>query len=64
MEIVNDDKSDTLTIKEEEAERFPEVPIFIHEINEVIEMFPEEKDNEVLRRAESRTKRENSGTKI
>ena len=36
----------------------------MQEINEVIEMFPSEKDGEVLRSAESRPKRENAGAGI
>ena len=43
---------------------FPEGSRFIQDINQVIEMFPEDKDNEVLRSAESRPKKENSGAGI
>ena len=40
---------------------FPEGSIFMQDINEVILMSPEEKDNEVLISTESRTKRDNAG---
>ena len=43
--------------KEEEAEIFLEVSRSMQDINEVIEMFLEEKDVEVLRKAEIRPKR-------
>ena len=57
LEIVNYDKSVTSISKEEEAEIFLEVSTSMQDINEVIEMFLEEKDVEVLRKAEIRPKR-------
>ena len=43
---------------------FSEREIFLKDRNDVIKMFPEEKDDGVLRSAESRPKRENSGAGI
>ena len=43
---------------------FPEGEIFMKYRNDVIKMFPEEKDDGVLRSAESRPKSENSGSGI
>ena len=64
VEIVNDDESVTSISGEEEADMFPEGEIFIQDINDVIGMLPEYKDDEVLSSAKSRTKRENSGAVI
>ena len=64
VEIKNDDRSLILTSEEEEAEMFPEGSIFMQEMNEVIDMFPEDRDNEVLRSADSRPRRDNVGTGI
>ena len=50
--------------KEEEMDMFLDGVRFIQDINEVINMFPEEASAEVLRRAENRTKLENSGVGI
>ena len=43
---------------------FPERSIFMQDTNEVIEIPPEEKDDEVLRSAESIPKREKAGAGI
>ena len=43
---------------------FPEGDIFMKYRNDVIKMFPEEKDDGVLRSAESRPKMENTGAVI
>ena len=43
---------------------FPEGAIFMQDINEVIDMFLEDKDDEVFRSAGSRPKRENTGAGI
>ena len=43
---------------------FPERARFMQDINEGIEIFPEEKDNEILRRAKSIPKREYFGIGI
>ena len=43
---------------------FPEVEILMQYINDEIEVFSEEKDNEVLRSAETGPKRENVSTGI
>ena len=43
---------------------FPEVSIFMQDVNEVIKIPPEDKDSELLRRAKSRPKRENLGAGI
>ena len=51
VEIENDDKTITSISKEQEAEMFPLGAIFMQEINEVINIFPEEKYGEVLRSA-------------
>ena len=61
IEIVNYDKTVTSTRKQEEDGMFVEGAISMQDINEVIYMFPEEKDGEeVLRSAESRPRRDNS----
>ena len=43
---------------------FSEREIFLKDRNDVIKMFPEEKDDGVLRSAESRPKMENTGAVI
>ena len=50
VEISNDDKSVTSICEEKKVEIFPEGAKFMQDIDEVIDMFPEEKDVEVLRR--------------
>ena len=43
---------------------FPEGARFVQDINEVIDMLPEDKYNEFLKSAEITSKRENAGTGI
>ena len=43
---------------------FPEGTRFMQDINKAIKMFPEKKEDEVLRSTESRPKRENSSAGI
>ena len=43
---------------------FPKGARFIQDINEVVRMFPEDKDGEVLSSAEIRPNRQNSGAWI
>ena len=61
---MNDNKSVTSISGEEEVDIFPEGERFIQDINDVIGMIPEYKDDEVLSSAKSRPKRENSGAVI
>ena len=64
VEIENDDKSIISISEEEEAEIFPEGVKSMQDTSDVIDLFPEKKDSEVLRSAESRPKRENTGAGI
>ena len=64
VEIINYDESVTLIREEEEAQIFLEGERLVQNTNEVIYMFPEEKYDEVLRSAESGTRRENAGAGI
>ena len=64
VEISNDDKLVTSIIKDEEADMFPEGARFMQDINEAIEIFPENKDDEVLISAENVPKRDNAAVGI
>ena len=64
VEIENDDESITQISKEEEAELFLDGARFMQDINEVIKISPEQKNDEVLRSTESIPKREKAGAEI